>query len=71
MKGWVLLRALLQRAPAPGCSSWRWPVSSAFSYATDLFTAGQIFKTGIVLDVVGIGVLVLAAARFWELVGLV
>jgi sodium-dependent dicarboxylate transporter 2/3/5 len=41
------------------------------AYATRLYTAGQIFRKGIVLDVIGILLLVLVITGLWELVGLV
>lgn len=40
------------------------------AYATRLYTAGQIFRKGIVLDVVGILLLVLVVVRIWEILGL-
>lgn len=40
------------------------------AYATRLYTAGQIFRTGAVLDLAGIVVLVLAVTKLWELLGL-
>jgi sodium-dependent dicarboxylate transporter 2/3/5 len=41
------------------------------AYSTQLFTTREIFRTGIVLDVLGIVLLVTAVAGFWHLVGLV
>ncbi len=41
------------------------------AYATDLFTAGQIFRTGFLLDIAGIVILVFGVTRIWELFGLV
>lgn len=41
------------------------------AYATKLYTAGQIFRKGVVLDVVGILLLVLVVVRVWEAFGLV
>lgn len=41
------------------------------AYSTRLFSAGQIFRTGLVLDLVGIALLVGAVTRIWELLGLV
>lgn len=41
------------------------------AYATRLYTAGQIFRRGIFLDVVGLFVLVFLVTAFWEGVGLV
>lgn len=40
------------------------------AYSTRLYTAGQIFRKGIVLDVAGILLLVLVVVRIWETVGL-
>jgi sodium-dependent dicarboxylate transporter 2/3/5 len=40
------------------------------AYSTRLYTAGQIFRTGIALDVVGITILVFVAHRIWSLFGL-
>jgi sodium-dependent dicarboxylate transporter 2/3/5 len=40
------------------------------AYSTKLYTAAQIFRRGIVLDLAGIAVLVLLVTRFWEWVGL-
>lgn len=40
------------------------------AYSTQLFTAGRIFRLGIVLDFIGVAVLVLAVTRLWELLGL-
>ncbi len=40
------------------------------AYSTRLFTAGQIFRTGILLDLAGIAVLVFAVTRVWEFLGL-
>lgn len=41
------------------------------AYSTELFTAGQIFRKGIVLDLAGVLILVLAVARIWEALGLI
>lgn len=41
------------------------------AYATRLYTVGQIFRKGIILDFVGIVLLVLVVTRIWELVGLI
>ncbi|MFV9673168.1 MAG: SLC13 family permease, partial [Acidimicrobiia bacterium] len=41
------------------------------AYSTRLYTAGQIFRRGIVLDLVGIVLLVFVVTRIWELFGLV
>ncbi|MEA2023171.1 MAG: SLC13 family permease [Actinomycetota bacterium] len=41
------------------------------AYSTHLYTAGQIFRRGIVLDLVGIVLLVFAVTRIWEFFGLV
>jgi len=41
------------------------------AYATRLYTAGQIFRKGIVLDVIGILLLVFVITGIWELIGLV
>ncbi len=41
------------------------------AYATDLYTTREIFRTGIVLDFVGIALLVGAVVPLWELTGLV
>ncbi len=35
------------------------------AYSTRLYTAGEIFRTGVVLDLAGIAVLVLAVTRLW------
>ena len=40
------------------------------AYATRLYTAGQIFRKGIVLDIAGILLLVLVVVRIWEALGL-
>jgi sodium-dependent dicarboxylate transporter 2/3/5 len=40
------------------------------AYSTRLYTAGQIFRKGIVLDVAGILLLVLVVVRIWEALGL-
>lgn len=40
------------------------------AYSTQLFTAGRIFRLGIVLDFVGVAVLVLVVTRLWDLLGL-
>ncbi len=41
------------------------------AYSARLYTAGQIFRTGIVLGVVGIVLLVFVVTKIWELFGLV
>ncbi len=41
------------------------------AYSTRLFTAGQIFRTGILLDLVGVLLLVAVVTQVWELLGLV
>ena len=41
------------------------------AYATRLYTAGQIFRKGIALDIIGILVLVFAVTWIWNLLGLV
>jgi solute carrier family 13 (sodium-dependent dicarboxylate transporter), member 2/3/5 len=41
------------------------------AYSTRLYSAAQIFRTGAVLDLVGIAVLVLAVTRIWDLLGVV
>ncbi len=40
------------------------------AYATRLYRAGQIFRTGIVLDLIGLVLLVFVVTRVWELLGL-
>ncbi len=40
------------------------------AYATDLYTTREIFRTGIVLDFVGIALLVAAVVPVWQLMGL-
>lgn len=40
------------------------------AYATRLYTAGQIFRKGIVLDLTGILLLVLVVVRIWDVLGL-
>lgn len=40
------------------------------AYSTKLYTAAQIFRRGVVLDLVGIVILVALVTRFWEWVGL-
>ncbi|MGB7858947.1 MAG: DASS family sodium-coupled anion symporter [Acidimicrobiia bacterium] len=40
------------------------------AYATRLYTAGQIFRKGIVLDFLGLALLVFVVTRIWELLGL-
>lgn len=40
------------------------------AYSTRLYTAGEIFRKGIVLDLVGIALLVLGITRIWEWLGL-
>jgi solute carrier family 13 (sodium-dependent dicarboxylate transporter), member 2/3/5 len=41
------------------------------AYSTRLYTAGQIFRLGIVLDLVGLGLLVTAVVAIWQLLGIV
>jgi len=41
------------------------------AYSTKLYTAGQIFRRGIVLDLVGIALLVTLVTQVWEWLGLV
>ncbi|MDA0350785.1 MAG: SLC13 family permease [Chloroflexi bacterium] len=41
------------------------------AYSTNLFTAPQIFRAGIVLDAVGVLLLVFAGAGLWQAIGLV
>jgi sodium-dependent dicarboxylate transporter 2/3/5 len=41
------------------------------AYSTQLYSAGQIFRVGIVLDLVGIGLLVTAVIAIWQLLGIV
>ncbi len=41
------------------------------AYSTRLYTAGQIFRTGIALDLIGVVLLVVAVTRVWEWLGLV
>lgn len=41
------------------------------AYSTKLYTAGQIFRRGIVLDLVGIALLVTVVTQVWEWLGLV
>ena len=41
------------------------------AYATRLYTVGQIFRRGIILDFVGIGLLVFVVMQIWELLRLV
>jgi sodium-dependent dicarboxylate transporter 2/3/5 len=41
------------------------------AYATNLYTSGQIFRTGIVLDLAGVLLLILGVTRVWELMGLI
>ncbi|MEN8234403.1 MAG: SLC13 family permease [Actinomycetota bacterium] len=41
------------------------------AYATKLYTAGQIFRKGIILDFAGIVILVLVVTQIWNLLGLV
>jgi sodium-dependent dicarboxylate transporter 2/3/5 len=41
------------------------------AYSTRLYTAGQIFRRGIVLDLAGIVLLVFVVTRIWKLFGLV
>ena len=40
------------------------------AYSTDLYSAGQIFRKGAVLDLVGILALVFVVTRLWESIGL-
>lgn len=40
------------------------------AYSTHLYTAGQIFRRGIILDVVGLALLVVVVTRLWEWLGL-
>jgi sodium-dependent dicarboxylate transporter 2/3/5 len=41
------------------------------AYSTRLYSASQIFRTGIVLDLVGVTILVLVVHRIWDLFGLI
>jgi solute carrier family 13 (sodium-dependent dicarboxylate transporter), member 2/3/5 len=41
------------------------------AYSTRLYTSGEIFRVGVVLDFVGLILLVTAVAWFWHLVGIV
>ena len=41
------------------------------AYSTRLFSARDIFRTGIVLDIVGVILLVTAVVGIWQLMGLV
>ncbi|MEA1903715.1 MAG: SLC13 family permease [Actinomycetota bacterium] len=41
------------------------------AYATRLYTVGQIFRKGIILDFVGIGLLVFVVTQIWELLRLI
>ncbi len=41
------------------------------AYSTGLFTPGEVFRRGIVLDLVGIVLLVVAVTRIWEWLGVV
>ena len=41
------------------------------AYSTNLFTAPQIFRVGIALDLLGIALLVFAVAGLWQLAGIV
>jgi sodium-dependent dicarboxylate transporter 2/3/5 len=41
------------------------------AYSTGLYTSREIFKTGIVLDLIGIALLVAVVAQFWSMIGLV
>ncbi len=41
------------------------------AYSTRLYTAGGIFRIGIVLDLVGVGLLVTAVIAIWQLLGIV
>ncbi len=40
------------------------------AYATHLYTAGEIFRKGIILDLAGIALLVFVIARIWDLLAL-
>ncbi len=40
------------------------------AYATRLYTGGEIFRKGIILDFVGIAILVFVVTRIWELLEL-
>ncbi|MEN8114772.1 MAG: DASS family sodium-coupled anion symporter, partial [Actinomycetota bacterium] len=40
------------------------------AYATKLYTAGQIFRKGVILDFAGIAILVFAVTKVWEVLGL-
>jgi solute carrier family 13 (sodium-dependent dicarboxylate transporter), member 2/3/5 len=41
------------------------------AYSTRLYTSGEIFRVGVVLDLVGLVLLVTAVAWFWHLIGIV
>lgn len=41
------------------------------AYSTGLYTAGEIFRKGVFLDLVGIVVLVVVVTRIWEVIGIV
>ena len=41
------------------------------AYSTRLFTAGRIFRVGILLDVLGLALLVTVVIWIWELLGIV
>ena len=41
------------------------------AYSTELYTAPEIFRKGIVLDLIGILLLVTVVAGFWQVTGLV
>ena len=41
------------------------------AYSTRLLTVGEILRKGAILDIVGIGMLVLVVVPFWRLIGLV
>lgn len=41
------------------------------AYSTGLYTAGQILRIGVVLDLVGLGLLVTAVVAIWQLLGIV
>ena len=41
------------------------------AYSTSLYTAGEIFRTGIVLDIVGIVLLAFGVTWIWDVIGAV
>jgi solute carrier family 13 (sodium-dependent dicarboxylate transporter), member 2/3/5 len=41
------------------------------AYSTRLYTPGEIFRVGVVIDLLGLVLLVTAVAWFWQLVGIV